>query len=84
MMAILKRFQKEQTLSLDQLRTGIFGHWQEETWQEVLLLLAGMLAPKFVGEILDWLLQRPDPETTCQHIFLAALCLSEIRHFAAD
>ena len=76
---IRERFQTEQSLSLDQLKTEIFGHWADETWHEVLSLLAGMLAPKFLGEILEWLLARPDPDEVCHHVFLAARCIGEMR-----
>jgi hypothetical protein len=78
--AIVDRFQVEQTLTLDALKTEIFGHWPDETWHEVLRLVAGRLAPKFVKEILDWLLQQPDPDQTCDHIFLAARCVGEVRN----
>jgi predicted NACHT family NTPase len=76
---IRERFQMEQSLSLEQLKTEIFGHWADETWHEVLSLLAGMLAPRFVAEILDWLLARPDPEDARPHVFLAARCIGEVR-----
>ena len=78
--AIVDRFQVEQTLTLDALKTVIFGHWPDESWHEVLRLVAGRLAPKFVGEILDWLLQQPDPDQSCDHIFLAARCVGEVRN----
>ena len=78
--AIVDRFQVEQTLTLDALKTEIFGHWPDETWHEVLRLVAGRLAPKFVEEILDWLLQQPDPDQSCDHFFLAARCVGEVRH----
>jgi len=80
MEAIVDRFQVEQELTLDQLKTEIFGHWPDETWHEVLRLVAGRLAPKFVKEILDWLLQQPDPNQSCDHIFLAARCVGEVRN----
>jgi hypothetical protein len=78
--AIVDRFQVEQTLTLDALKTEIFGHWPDETWHEVLRLVAGRLAPRFVKEILDWLLQQQDPNQSCNHIFLAARCVSEVRN----
>jgi hypothetical protein len=78
--AIVDRFQVEQTLTLDALKTEIFGHWPDETWHEVLRLVAGRLAPRFVKEILDWLLQQPDPNQSCNHIFLAARCVGEVRN----
>jgi predicted NACHT family NTPase len=78
--AIVDRFQVEQELTLDALKTEIFGHWPDETWHEVLRLVAGRLAPRFVKEILDWLLQQQDPNQSCNHIFLAARCVSEVRN----
>ncbi len=78
--AIVDRFQVDQTLTLDALMTEIFGHWPDETWHEVLRLVASQLAPKFVKEICDWLLQQPDPNKSCNHIFLAALCVGEVRN----
>ena len=78
--AIVDRFEAEQTLMLDALKTEIFGHWPDETWHEVLRLVASLLVPKFVKEILDWLLQQPDPNQSCDHIFLAARCVGEVRN----
>jgi len=78
--AIVDRFQVEQTLTIDALKTEIFGHWPDETWHEVLRLVASRLAPKFVKEILDWLLQQPDPNQSCKHIYLAARCVGEVRN----
>ncbi len=78
--AIVDRFQVEQTLTLDALKTEIFGHWPDETWHEVLRLVAGRLAPRFVKEILDWLLQQQDPNQSCNHIILAARCVCEVRN----
>ena len=77
--AIVARFESEQTLSLEQLKAEIFGHWADETWHEVLTLVAGDIEPKFLKEILLWLLERPDPDQTCETIFLAARCVGEVR-----
>jgi HEAT repeats len=38
-----------------------------------------MIAPRFVAEILEYLLQQPDPQQTCHAIFLAARCVGEVR-----
>ena len=76
---IRERFQTDQTLTLEQLKVEIFGHWADESWHEVLCLLAGMIAPRFVAQILEYLLEQPDPKQTCHAIFLAARCLSEVR-----
>jgi hypothetical protein len=76
---IRERFQTDQTLTLEQLKNEIFGQWEDESWHEVLCLLAGMIAPHFVVEILEYLLEQPDPKQTCQATFLAARCLGEVR-----
>lgn len=75
--AIVDRFQVEQSLALEALKSEIFGHWADESWQEVLRLIAGQLAPKFVEEILEWLLEQADPSYA--HILLAARCVGEVR-----
>ena len=76
--AIVDRFQVEQKLTLDELKTDIFGHWPDETWHGVLRLVAGSIAPIFLNEILLSLVEQPDPSGTCQNIFLAAQCVEEV------
>ena len=76
---ILHRFEKLKTLDTEHLKTEIYGHWPDETWHEVLCLLAGMLAPSFVEQVLAWLLEQNDPGNTCHHVFLAARCVGEVR-----
>jgi hypothetical protein len=78
-LAIVDRFESKQTLSLEELQNEIFGHWPEETWHEVLTLVAGSIEPTFVKSILGWLLQQADPDQTDQNIFLAARCVGEVR-----
>ena len=51
------RFEKERSITLDDLKTEVFGkHCQDESWHEVLRLIAGMLDAKFVGEIIEYLI----------------------------
>jgi hypothetical protein len=80
---IRERFEKERTLSLEQLKEEIYGNWDDETWHEVLCLLAGMISAKFSEQILQWLITRPDPSTSFTHIFIALRCLSEVRNRSA-
>jgi predicted NACHT family NTPase len=80
--AIVVRFR--QKLSMDFLKDEVFGaHWREETWHEVLCLIAGMIAESSVeqvGEIIEFLLsQHDDAEYEFHHVFLAARCYQEIR-----
>ncbi len=74
------RFEHEKSINEEDLKTQVFGpHWTDETWHEVLCLVAGMIHPKALASILEFLLVQPDPEQTCQHIFLTARCVGEVR-----
>lgn len=56
---IVHRFEKQRSLSFEQLRDEVFGqHWQDETWQEVLRLICGMVDSCFAEEIIYFLLDR--------------------------
>ncbi|MFN6486763.1 NACHT domain-containing protein [Nostoc sp. DedQUE02] len=75
------QFEKERSITIEYLKTEVFGkHWQDETWHEVLLLIAGMIEPKFVGEILDYLMAQDGEEEKFINLFLAAKCLAEVRN----
>lgn len=74
------RFEHEKSIDEEYLKTQVFGsHWSDETWHEVLCLVAGMIHPNALASILEFLIAQPDPEQTCQHVFLAALCVGEVR-----
>ncbi|MEH2245064.1 HEAT repeat domain-containing protein [Nostoc sp.] len=75
------QFEKERSITIEDLNTEVFGkHWQDETWHEVLLLIAGMIDVKFVGEILDYLMVQDGEEKKFINLFLAAGCLAEVRN----
>ncbi len=49
-------FEKERSISIEELKSEVFGnHWWDESWHEVLLLIAGLIDAKFVGEIIEYL-----------------------------
>ncbi|MEH1787442.1 MAG: HEAT repeat domain-containing protein [Nostoc sp.] len=78
------QFKETQTLTIEELKNEVFGkHWQDESWHEVLLLIAGMIEPKFVGEILDYLMAQDGEEEKFVNLFLAAKCLVEVRNGSA-
>ncbi|NET62802.1 MAG: NTPase, partial [Symploca sp. SIO2E6] len=55
----VRQFQQAQTLTIEQLITEVFGkHWQDESWHEVLRLIAGMIDARFVGEIIEYLMEQ--------------------------
>ncbi len=75
------QFEKERSITIEYLKTEVFGkHWHDETWHEVLLLIAGMIEPKFVGEIIDYLMVQDGEEQKFINLFLAAKCLGELRN----
>ncbi|MEH2236154.1 NACHT domain-containing protein [Nostoc sp.] len=75
------QFKETQTLSIEELKNEVFGkHWQDESWHEVLLLIAGMIEPRFVGEILEYLMVQDGEEEKFVNLFLAAKCLVEVRN----
>ncbi|QZZ22754.1 NACHT domain-containing protein [Leptothermofonsia sichuanensis E412] len=56
---IVHRFEKQRTLTFEQLRDEVFGqHWQDETWHEVLRVICGAIDSKFAGELIEFLLTR--------------------------
>jgi hypothetical protein len=86
------QFKETQTLEIEELKTEVFGkHWQDESWHEVLRLIAGMLNEKFAGEIIDYLIELHeededylDPYDIAQislsRFSLAANCLLEVKN----
>lgn len=77
---IRDRFEKERSLSKEELTSVIYAHWQDVSWHEVLCLLAGMISGKFVEEILIWLIAQPDASNTHYNLVLALRCLTELRN----
>jgi hypothetical protein len=70
--------------SLEFLKTQVFApHWRDESWHEVLRLIAGMddqLPVEHVAKIIDFLLTEKDDGYEFHNIFLAANCCLEIRN----
>ena len=78
------QFEKTKALSIKQLKTEVYGqHWQDESWHEVLRLIAGMLEAQFVGEIIEYLMEQDGESEKCNNLFLAAGCLGELKNFVS-
>jgi hypothetical protein len=74
---IVNRFEKQRTLTVEQLREKIFGQrWQDEAWHEVLKLICSMIDSKFVLELVDYLSDLDSKNSF--NLLLAAQCFSEI------
>jgi predicted NACHT family NTPase len=53
------QFKETQTLSIDAMNSEVFGkHYQDDAWHEVLRLIAGMIEPKLVGNIINYVLEK--------------------------
>ncbi len=81
--ALVRRALREES-SLEFLKTSVFGlHWKDETWHEVLRLIAGMddqVPGEHVATIVDFLLIEQDRGFEFQNIFVAANCCLEVRN----
>ena len=76
----VRQFEKEKKLELRDL-IQIFGeHWRDESWHEVLRLMAGMLDAKFTGDILEYLIGKNGESDKFSNLFLAAQCVSEVKN----
>ena len=75
------QFKETQTLTIEEIKTEVFGkHWMDESWHEVLRLIAGMIDAKFVGQIIHHLMRIYGEEENFVNLFLAAECLAEVRN----
>ncbi|NEP62939.1 MAG: NACHT domain-containing protein [Symploca sp. SIO2G7] len=88
------QFKETQTLSIEQLIIEVFGkHWQDESWHEVLRLIAGMIDAKFVGKIIEYLIEQKIDKREflgkglikegVLNLLLAANCFAEVRNKTA-
>ncbi|MEQ8468619.1 NACHT domain-containing protein, partial [Coleofasciculus sp. E1-EBD-02] len=76
------QFKETQRLSLEGLKTEVFGkHWQDESWHEVLRLIVGMIEEsRFAGEIIEYLMNQEGEDEKFMNVFLAAQCLEEVKN----
>ncbi|MEG4025290.1 HEAT repeat domain-containing protein [Microcoleus sp. S13C4] len=77
---VVYRFEKTRQVSLNELKIEIFGkHWDDESWQEVLCLIAGLIDGRFTGELIEFLMRQDGEAQKFRNLFLAAKCLNEVR-----
>jgi len=74
------QFKELKTLDENGLIEVFREHWREESWHEVLRLMAGMLDAKFTGGILEYLIGENGEADKFSNLFLAAQCVSEVRN----
>ncbi|MBV8729698.1 MAG: HEAT repeat domain-containing protein [Acidobacteriia bacterium] len=72
---------QDHTLSPEQLKTEVYGrHWEDETWHEVLRLIAGMIGEKQAEQLILFLMEQDGRWNKLANVMLAAGCLSEVRN----
>jgi len=72
--------QVRQTLSLEMVKEAFERHWKDETWHEVLRLIAGMVTEKQAEELILLLMAQDGLQHEAANLMLAAGCLSEVRN----
>ncbi|MEG5001733.1 NACHT domain-containing protein [Microcoleus sp. B4-D4] len=77
---LVRQFEKQKTLDLDGLIEVYREHWPDESWHEVLRLLAGMLDAKFTSDILEYLIGEDGEAENFSNLFLAAQGVSEVKN----
>ncbi|HKM54434.1 MAG TPA: NACHT domain-containing protein, partial [Isosphaeraceae bacterium] len=80
---IVERFEKKKTLPFEQLRDEFYGkHHANESRNEVLCLIAGLLDPSFTVQLIEYLLSLSDGrfEGESSRTLLAAQCFHEVRN----
>jgi predicted NACHT family NTPase len=75
----LQQFEKQKTIELDGLIQIFRQHWRDESWHEVLRLMAGMLDARFTSDILEYLIGEDGKAEQFSNLFLAAECVSEVK-----
>ena len=77
----VQQFEGLKTLDLNGLIKVYREHWRDESWHEVLRLIAGMLKnAKFTGDILEYLIGENGETEKFINLFLAAECVSEVKN----
>jgi hypothetical protein len=87
--SFVHQFEKSRELTPENLNTQVYGaHWQDQTWHEVLRLIAGMIDEKFADGVIEYLVASANPKWSGEldeknlpwNIALAVQCLAEIRN----
>ncbi|WP_445246313.1 NACHT domain-containing protein [Microcoleus sp. OTE_8_concoct_300] len=76
----VRQFEKQKTLDINGLIEVFREHWRDESWHEVLRLMAGMLDANFTGQILEYLIGENGEADKFSNLFLAAQCVSEVKN----
>jgi predicted NACHT family NTPase len=70
----------KQSLDFEPLKELFRTRWKNETWHEVLRLIAGMVREKQAAELIALLIEQDGRDAKLANLMLAAGCLSEVRN----
>lgn len=74
----MRRFEQQRSLTFERLRDEVFEpHWQDETWHEVLRLVASMIDESLAEMIVEYLMKQQMKSQAFNRI-LAAKCVADI------
>ncbi|MEP6490024.1 HEAT repeat domain-containing protein [Microcoleus vaginatus GB2-A3] len=77
---VVERLYKTPEILREELKTEVFGkHWDDESWQEVLCLIAGLIPGNLTGKLIEFLIEQDGAAKKFRNLFLAAKCLNEVR-----
>ncbi|MEG4327195.1 HEAT repeat domain-containing protein [Microcoleus sp. herbarium5] len=77
---VVERLYKTPEILLEELKNEVFGkHWDDESWQEVLCLIAGLIPGNLTGKLIEFLIEQDGEAQKFRNLFLAAKCLNEVR-----
>ncbi|MBE9118983.1 hypothetical protein IQ249_24130 [Lusitaniella coriacea LEGE 07157] len=74
------QFEKDRTLTEEDLKTVFRQHWQEESWHEVLCLICGMIGEQVAGVLIEELMGQDYRKDPAIPLILAAECLWEVKN----
>ena len=90
--AFVYKFEKTKELTIEQLKTDVYGkHWEDQSWHEVLRLICGMIDEKWGNQVINYLITEACPSWCMDvgtrppwNISLAVRCLGELSESKAN
>jgi len=71
--AFVWKFEKTKELTVEQLKTDVYGrHWEDQSWHEVLRLICGLIDEKWVSDVVIFLVDN-------SALTLAIECFSDVK-----
>jgi len=77
---VVRKFEKLQQLSLEDLKQMFGDRWQDESWHEILSLITGRIDARFAGEIIEYLLNQAGEAHDYLNVRLATQCFRDVRN----